>query len=252
MAVDAEDAPGTAGFPTEMDWRRTPNAFNPASRDLVLELAVRLAQKVDGHIMEFGCYKGDSTRTLRRVLSDCQRTQIFGSRKRIYACDSFEGLTEQFENAAPGTFACNPPNIRGVEIVKGYFETSLTPELARHVRRVALASLDADLYSSTLTVLTWLTPLLHTGSLLLFDEYLGEKESERRAHDHWREESGVRTVKVAEFLRDPSGWGTSPDRRVLFQVVGSETISKSGALTVGDVLRPARTGARRLLDAVRQ
>jgi hypothetical protein len=29
--------------------------------------------------------------------------------------------------------------------------------------------------------LTWLTPLLGTGSLLLFDEFLGEQESEKRA-----------------------------------------------------------------------
>ncbi|HXY65653.1 MAG TPA: hypothetical protein VEI45_15165 [Mycobacterium sp.] len=44
---------------------------------------------------------------------------------------------------------------------------------------MALASLDADLFSSTLCALTWLTPLLGIGSLLLFDEYLGDGGAEK-------------------------------------------------------------------------
>ncbi|MDQ1423364.1 MAG: hypothetical protein QOD72_862 [Acidimicrobiaceae bacterium] len=252
MASDVEMALGDSDFPTERDWLGTPQAFNPLPRALVLELAVRLAHTVEGDIIEFGVAEGASTRTLRRVLSECQRTQLSGRRKRIFGCDSFEGLTENYENATPGTFACDPPRIRGVEIVKGFFETSLTPELARRVGSVSLASLDADLFSSTLTALNWLTPLLHTGSLLLFDEYLGEKESERRAHEQWQAESGVRTVKVAEFFRGPSGWGSSPDRRVLFQVVDSDSIVVSGVRTIRDIVMPARRVAHRVLRAVRR
>ena len=44
---------------------------------------------------------------------------------------------------------------------------------------MALASLDADLFSCTLCALTWLTPLLGIGSLLLFDEYLGDGGAEK-------------------------------------------------------------------------
>ncbi|MGD0731137.1 MAG: TylF/MycF/NovP-related O-methyltransferase [Terracidiphilus sp.] len=161
-------------------------------------------------------HKGYSTRVLRRALGH--------SRKRIFACDSFQGLTEKFENAEVGTFACEPPRIPGVEIVKGFFEDSLTPELAARVGRVALASLDADLYSSTLCALNWLTPLLGTGSLLLFDEFLGEKESEKRAFEEWSEKTSICTIKIAEFVRNPSGWGNTLDLRPLYQVVAKEVL----------------------------
>jgi hypothetical protein len=168
--------------------------------------------------MEFGVAEGGSTRILRRASAS--------SKKQVFACDSFEGLQEKFENCEIGTFACEPPKIPGVEIVKGFFDKSLTPELAARVGRVALASLDADLYSSTICALTWLTPLLGTGSLLLFDEFLGEQESEKRAFEDWTRDTGIRTVLVAEFLREPSGFGTKIDKRPLFQVIGNETLPK--------------------------
>jgi len=203
----------------EMDWEYLRKRITLPPRDIALEVAVMLAKRVPGNVIEFGVYNGDSTRTLRRAMG--------GSEKQIFACDSFEGLTEKYENAEVGTFACEPPRIRGVQIVKGFFEDSLTPELAKRVGRVALASLDADLYSSTLCALNWLTPLLGTGSLLLFDEFLGEKESEKRAFEEWSVATGIRTVKVAEFLRDPSGWGNTMDARPLFQVVSAEILPGS-------------------------
>jgi hypothetical protein len=166
--------------------------------------------------MEFGVAEGHATRILRRASA--------GTKKRVFACDSFKGLKEKFENAEPGTFACKPPRIAGVEIVEGYFEDSLTPELAAKVGCVALASLDADLYSSTLCALKWLTSLLQPGSLLLFDEFLGEQESEKRAFDEWQRETGMPTMLVAEFLREPSGWGTKADKRSLFQVLGDDPL----------------------------
>src|SRR5262249_31699216 len=163
-----------------------------------------------------------STRILQRKLRRIERGQIRGPRKKIFACDSFLGLPEDYENLGVGWFACTPPSIPGVHIVQGYFEDALTPELAERVGRVALASLDAALYSSTLCALRWLTPLLDTGSLLLFDEYLGaDGTAEGRAHEDWTRETGLHTVRVAEFLRDASGQGgrrdhgSRPDRRVL-------------------------------------
>lgn len=202
------------------DWSylKTRTAF--PSRDAVLQMAVRLSFEVPGDIIEFGVFDGNSTRVIRRTASACEKMFPAGARKRIYACDSFEGLREKFENAEVGTFKVTPPRIAGVEIVKGYFEESLTPTLAKEVGRIALASLDADLYSSTLCALRWLTPLVGTGTLLLFDEFIGEKESEKRAFEEWAAETGTKTVTVAEFMREPSGWGNTADRRALIQVVG--------------------------------
>ncbi|MGD0638735.1 MAG: TylF/MycF/NovP-related O-methyltransferase, partial [Nitrososphaerales archaeon] len=207
------------------------------SRKATLQLAVQLSMQVAGNIIEFGVADGTSTRIIRNELLRHQVGKLSGQTKRIYACDSFEGLPQKFENAEVGAFAGPIPRIPGVQIVKGYFDDSLTPELAETVGPVALASLDADLYSSTTTALRWLTPLLKTGSLLLFDEYLGENESEKRAHDEWSHDSGIETVMVATFRREPSGWGEYPDQRVLRQVVGVGEPSVSKILTLQSAVR---------------
>lgn len=137
------------------------------TRTQTIEMAVRASYLIPGNIVEFGVAKGDSTRAIikmvRRVEKDprrrLQRAQKRVPRKKVFACDSFEGMPEKYENLQVGYFAGKPPRIRGVEIVKGYFDKTLTPELARRVGRVALASLDADLFSSTLFALGWLYPL---------------------------------------------------------------------------------------------
>jgi Methyltransferase domain len=193
---------------------------------------VQLSISVKGSIVEFGVADGSSTRTIRAELRRHQVGRLSGPTKRIFACDSFEGLPEKYENAEVGAFAGPVPKIAGVEIVKGYFDVSLTPELAERVGPIALASLDADLYSSTLTALRWMTPLLHTGSLLLFDEYIGEKESEKRAHIDWCVETGIETVTLATFRREPSGWGERPDERVLVQVVNRGAVESPNLVTV--------------------
>ena len=200
---------------------------NFLSRGAVLSACVKLALRVPGHIMEFGVADGASTRIIRRSLKKARWNFFLPERhKKIFACDSFEGLPEKFENADVGAFAGKVPSIAGVTFVKGYFENTLTPQLRSQIQRVAFAHLDADLYSSTQTVLNWLTPMLGTGSLLLFDEYIGADYAERRAFDEWRESSGVQVVRLAEFDRDPSGFGRKrPDRRILYQVLGSEWIS---------------------------
>jgi len=96
--------------------------------------------------------------------------------------------------------------------------------LQARVMRFASASLDADLYWCTLCVLRWLTPLRGTGSLLLFDEFLGEHGAEKRAFDEWSRETGVQTVRIGEFMRVPAAWGKLIDSRPVFQVVGTQPI----------------------------
>jgi hypothetical protein len=221
------EMPPPAGFAiaASRPWGELQAKARLLSRDMVLEIAVRLACAVPGNIVEFGVADGSSTRVIQRTLRR-QRLGWFNlsPKKEIFALDSFEGLREAFENAPVGAFAQPVPSLPGIQIVKGYFEESCTPALAKRVGRVAFAHLDADLYSSTLCALRWLTPLLGTGSLLLFDEFVGGGMSEARAFDEWRAESGVEVVRIAEFDRDPSGWGEQLDRRTLFQVVGTEAL----------------------------
>jgi hypothetical protein len=204
------------------DWAYLKPRLALVPRHVVLDIAVRLSHSIAGNIVEFGVADGESTRAIQAALVECERGQSEGRRKQIFGCDSFKGLPEPFERLEIGAFACAPPQIPGVEIVEGYFQDTLTPDLARRVGPVSFAFLDADLYSSTLCALRWLTPLVGTGSLLLFDEFLGEKESEKRAFEDWSRETEIATVRIAEFVRNPSGYSDWPmDKRMLFQVVGA-------------------------------
>ena len=140
------------------DYLRPRTTF--VQRDQLLEFVVRLSFQIPGNIIEFGVADGTSTRVILRAASQHQKGFPRSAHKKIYACDSFQGLPEPFENAEVGAFATTPPVIPSVEIVEGFFEESLTEQLAAEVGVVSFASLDADLYSSTLCALRWLTPLL--------------------------------------------------------------------------------------------
>ncbi|HEY8525417.1 MAG TPA: TylF/MycF/NovP-related O-methyltransferase [Acidimicrobiales bacterium] len=206
------------------DWTGLAGHVTYPSRSQVLELAVQLARPVPGHIVEFGVWKGDSVRVIRDELWRSAVWDRAQRRKRIYACDSFAGLPDDYEHLPAGTFATRVPTLRGVRIVEGFFESSLTPGLAAEVGRVSLAHFDADLYTSTRCALDWLTPLVGPGTLLLFDEFAGEDPAEARAFHEWCRATGFRTVLLALFGRGPSGKGARTDRRALFQVVTDEPL----------------------------
>jgi hypothetical protein len=212
------------------DWTDWRSRVTFPSRAQVLELAVQLARPVTGHIIEFGVWKGHSTRVIRDELWRSGMWDRAQRQKRIYACDSFEGLPANYEHLSAGTFATPVPKLTGVRVVTGLFEDSLTPALAAKVGQVSLAHLDADLYASTVCALEWVTPLLHAGSLLLFDEFLGEDPAEARAFVEWTKRTGTRTALIALFGREPSGKGDMTDRRALFQVVGGEQLRKAPPL----------------------
>lgn len=212
------------------DWAEFKSRVTFPSRDQVLELAVQLARPIPGHIVEFGVYRGRSTRTIRDEL---WMSRLWDSRqrgKRIYACDSFRGLPDEYENLPVGNFATNIPRLTGVRIVEGFFADSLTEELAREVGKVSLAHFDADLQESTTCALDWVTPLLQPGSLLLFDEFLGEDPAEERAFLDWEQRTGTKTAMLAMFGREPAGRTVTTDRRALLQVVSDEPITKPPAL----------------------
>lgn len=69
-------------------------------------------------------------------------------------------------------------------------------------------------------MLEWLTPLLQTGTLLLFDELLAEDGSEMKALEDWlAEHTEFDVMLLAQFGRPPSGNGENVDRRALYQVI---------------------------------
>ena len=125
VSTEAPKVLPPVGFAVEASrpWGQLKDKLRLLSRDMVLEIAVRMACAVPGNIVEFGVADGSSTRVIQRRLRR-QRLGPFNlsPKKRIFALDSFEGLREAFENAPVGAFAQPVPKLPGIEIVKGYFD----------------------------------------------------------------------------------------------------------------------------------
>jgi predicted O-methyltransferase YrrM len=143
-----------------------------------LEHALSLAP-TGGMALEFGVYEG---RTLSVIAAARHNQQVFGF-------DSFQGLPEDWRSGLPaGTFATDHvPDIPGVELVVGWFADTLPDFLADHPDPVSFLHVDADLYSSTVTVLKHVGPRLRPGSVIVFDEYFNYPGWQRHEHRAWQE-----------------------------------------------------------------
>jgi len=124
--------------------------------------------------LEFGVFFGDSFRQWMQINTRPE--------SRFVGFDSFEGLPEDWEagNRKKGEFNRNGniPVItdpRG-SFVKGWFNQTLEPFLAANAGtfgqgRQLVLHMDADLYSSTLYVLTTLNRIIRRGTVLVFDDF---------------------------------------------------------------------------------
>jgi len=123
--------------------------------------------------LEFGVAKGESIREWTRL------NRHPGS--RFFGFDSFEGLPEDwrgvFGRTAKGTFGTHgqPPEIENeprVTWLVGLFQDTLPGFLQSFQPRGRLVvHLDADLYSSTLYVLTVISGILGPGTIVQFDDF---------------------------------------------------------------------------------
>lgn len=139
-------------------------AFNEATRNLG-----------PGCVLEFGVRDGMSFHWMSRMIVTLDLPVS------LYGFDSFEGLPEETPGVwnhpkhSPGAYAARRPRIvddSRLRLMEGWFEDTLTEELAQRLERpVLLVEIDCDLHSSTKTVLDWIGPLLTRGSLLYFDDW---------------------------------------------------------------------------------
>jgi hypothetical protein len=175
-AGEREAAVSSERFVRDMMEMPAPRAFDASIA--TLKYALSLAPP-DGMALEFGVYQG---RTLK-VIADARKcNQVFGF-------DSFQGLPEDWRSNIPaGTFATGQlPDVAGAELVVGWFNDTLADFLADHPGSVAFLHLDADLYSSTATVLEQVGPRLRVGSVIVFDEYFNYPGWEQHEHRAWQE-----------------------------------------------------------------
>ena len=119
--------------------------------------------------LEFGVYRGDSLRSWLGSISNPDA--------RFVGFDTFTGLPERWRaTELAGHFDANG-RIPEVNDVRCSFEVGLFQDtVPEFVVRTNLSgrlviNLDADMFTSTLFVLTTLAPFLKAGDLIFFDEF---------------------------------------------------------------------------------
>lgn len=130
------------------------------------------AASADGLVLEFGVRFGNSIRMLAGLTPQA-----------VHGFDSFEGLPDAWHHEPRGSYSTRgelPAVPDNVTLHVGWFDQTLPLFLAAHRGPLRLANIDCDLYSSSKTVLDLLAPRIVSGSVLLFDEYIGNA--------HWRED----------------------------------------------------------------
>lgn len=144
---------------------------------------------------EFGCHSG---RTFSAAIRASEGLKI---PFKFYAFDSFQGLpnvsTAEDGIFLKGEFSTSVADflsavkkysgysLKNDSIIKGYYSESLTIELQEKLPRIGVLHIDVDLYSSTVSVLNFIRPLICPGTVILFDDWycfspgsiLGEKKA---------------------------------------------------------------------------
>jgi hypothetical protein len=137
--------------------------------------------------LEFGVWKGASMRYWSKILRN--------EHSLLHGFDSFEGLPEDWNyTTMKGYFSRSGemPVIADtrVKFFKGWFEDTLpTYSFPPHER--LFINMDADLYSSTKTVLKFLKDHIAYGTLIYFDEF-SDRFHEMKAFDEFLRETGMR------------------------------------------------------------
>jgi Flp pilus assembly protein TadD len=130
------------------------------------QLAINMAPE-DGLVLEFGVRFGTSIRQIASLVT-----------QDIHGFDSFQGLPEQWNGEAKGSYSTQgklPKVPRNVKLHAGWFENTLPEFLKSNPGPVRLMNIDCDIYSSTKTVLDLLSDRIVPGTMIVFDEYVGNE-----------------------------------------------------------------------------
>ncbi|MEM9303363.1 MAG: class I SAM-dependent methyltransferase [Pseudomonadota bacterium] len=174
--------------------------FGPAGRWVAYAPEV-LAHAVDAIdagdlIVECGVFHGRSIRCM------AARSSL-----PIHGFDSFEGLPEDWGDYPAGSYSTDgiiPDVPEHVTLHRGWFENTLPGFAEAHAgRQLALLHVDCDLYSSTVTILESLAPMISDGTILVFDDLLGYpnyREDEFRALQEYLARTGQNWEPIAAAL----------------------------------------------------
>lgn len=171
-------------------------------RNLRAGLDIIRNELIPGDLVETGVWRGGCCIFMRGYLEAYGMTD-----RRIWACDSFEGLPRSShpEDAGLDMSADKMPilavtldevqeNFRRYDLlddrvvfVKGWFKDTLK---SIDVDQIALLRLDGDLYESTMDSLEALYDKVSPGGVIIIDDYF-DFEPCRKAVDHFRQSRGI-------------------------------------------------------------
>ena len=153
---------------------------------------------VPGMVLEFGVRRGTSINQIAEVAG-----------QTVHGFDSFEGLPEAWVNGPQGLLTTGrqlPPVRPNVVLHAGWFEDTLPHFLEVHGGPVRFVNVDSDIYSSAKTVLTALAPRFRPGTVLVFDEFIGNRswrEDEYKAFQEYAREHDAawEVIAVSPFTK---------------------------------------------------
>src|SRR5262249_21324547 len=170
------------------------------------------------------CHRG---RTFRMALTEARRHGV--DDMTFWAFDSFRGLPRPTTETSVGKWslgalatteeafleliAAHGIYADKVRTVRGFYAESLTTDLQRELgnrSRIALATVDCDLYESAVPVLDFIEPLLQAGSVIYVDDlFVGNRgdpaKGVARAFLEFRKRSRWRFIRHL----DVGWWGRS-------------------------------------------
>jgi predicted O-methyltransferase YrrM len=145
------------------------------------------AAALPGDVVECGVWRGGTALLLAASL------EALAPSKRLYLCDSFQGLPALTDGDRPewyreGRFAARRDEVAELlarhhladrcTILEGWFADTL-PSLSGI--RACMVHIDCDLYQSTVDCLTHLYPAVADGGVIVFDDYSDGSGGERKA-----------------------------------------------------------------------
>jgi hypothetical protein len=183
------------------------SSYSPHEKMVELAMKFVAHQGVAGDYLEFGVYQGQ---TFSLAYHMAQIYRLRGN-MRFYAFDSFRGLpaiegldltplrpsdfeTGQYSCSRPQFFdilRANKVDLTRVTAIEGWFDHTLTPDLKRDlpIENAAVIWIDCDLYESTVPVLEFVSDYIHTGTVIIFDDWYAFRGDpglgERAAFHHW-------------------------------------------------------------------
>lgn len=183
----------------------------PELRVILRELESVLENKVQGDIVELGCYKGTTSLFLARLL------EMRNEDRRLYLYDSFAGLppkTVQDSSTVGDQFVAGELFATKADLVKTFVKNHLTQPTIKKAwfsdlsesdmpEKICFAFFDGDFYSSIRDSFKICQNLLSPGAIIVVDDYDSEAlPGAARATDEWitQNQAMIKTFRVERSL----------------------------------------------------